>query len=80
MAKNGLILLHKDTGKKVRHWSGQMVTAYYVDDVCEGVKKPFEFRGRKYTLKYFSGCFNPFVVDIDFAKEIGVNLDATLIA
>lgn len=80
MARAGLIKLHADTGKKVRHWSGQITTAYYIDDVCAGVCRPFKFLGREYTLKYFDGCFCPFVVDIDFAKEIGVDLNKPLIA
>ena len=80
MAKAGLIKLHNDTGQKVGHWTGSTITAFYVDGVCKGVQEPFEFKGRKYKLKYFSGCFNPFVVDIDYAKEIGVDLEKTLLA
>jgi hypothetical protein len=93
MAKAGLIKLHADTGKKVRHWTGRMVTAFYVDGIGSGepfvykgrhyrrkyFDEPFVYKGRHYRLKYFDGCFSPFVVDIDFAKEIGVDLDAGLI-
>lgn len=80
MAKAGLIKPHADTGKKVGHWTGTEVTAYYIDDVCEGVKQPFEFEGRHYRLKYFDGCFNPFVVCLEIAEKNGINLAANLIA
>ena len=32
---------------------------YYVDDKVES---PFMYKGVKYSFKYFSGCFYPFVV------------------
>jgi hypothetical protein len=79
MARAGLIRLHADTGQKVRHWTGRMVTAFYVDGTGSG-DEPFVYKGRHYRLKYFDGCFSPFVVDMDFAKEIGVDLSANLIA
>ena len=77
MAAAGLIELHADTGKKVVHWSGSMVTAYYVESARA---EPFEFEGRQYRLKYFDGCFCPFVVDVGLAEDAGLNLDGTLIA
>lgn len=80
MAKAGLITLHRDTGLKVRHWTGQTITAHYVDDVCQGVQQPFEFGGKHYRLKYFDGCFSPFVVCIENAGRHNVNLSETLIA
>lgn len=80
MADAGLIKLHADTGKKVGHWTGATTTAYYIDDVCEGVKQPFEFEGWHYRLKYFDGCFMPFVVCLEVAKRVGVDLDAQLMA
>ena len=80
MAKAGLIELHSDFKLgKVRHWTGQMTPVYYVGGVCDGVKQPFEFRGRMYELKYFDGCFAPFVIDIELAEDLGVRY-ATLIA
>lgn len=79
MAAAGLIRLHADTGKQVGHWTGRTVTAYYIDDVCPGVRQPFEFRDRMYELKYFDGCFMPFVIDIAFAEQLGVR-DKKLIA
>lgn len=78
MAKACLIELHRDTGRKVGHWTGQLVTARYIEKAL--VPEPFEFRGRRYRLKYFDGCSCPFVVDIDFAKEIGLDLNGVLIA
>lgn len=69
MAKAGLIVLHGDTGKQVRHWTGRTVKALYVSDVRPGVAQPFEFRGRKYKLRYFDGCFCPFVVPADYTGD-----------
>lgn len=67
MSKAGFIKLSPETGKTVRHWTGQRVNARYVD--CGGPKMPrslrFEWRGVEYTLKYFDGCFCPFVVRAD---------------
>lgn len=80
MAKSGLIRLHRDTGKQVGHWTGQTVTAYYIDDVCDGVRQPFDHGGRQYRLKYFDGCFAPFVVDTGFARENDIDPDGTMIA
>jgi hypothetical protein len=63
MAVKGLIKLHPHTGKKVRHWSGQMIPCRYIDDVTARI--PFEYKGVKYTRKFFDGCIMPFVVRID---------------
>jgi hypothetical protein len=59
MAKRGLIELHSDTGTKLKNWfGGGYHTCFYVSDgQCR-----FEFNGQKYGVKYFDGCFNPFVV------------------
>ena len=58
MAKRGLITLSPDTGRKVKHWTGQIVTACYIS---EGPRE-FTYKGKKYGIRYFDGCFNPFVV------------------
>lgn len=80
MARAGLIKLHPHTGRKVRHWSGQTVTAHYVDDTCPGVGRRFEFQGRQYQLKYLEGCFFPFIFDVSAAAENGLDLTANLMA
>lgn len=80
MAEAGLIELHPHTGEKVSHWSGNTVTAMYVEGVCDGVKQPFRFRGRQYREKYGSGCFYPYIVDIGAAKMHGIDLDAPQIS
>lgn len=58
MAKRGLITLSPDTGLKVQHWTGQEVTACYIS----AGPYNFEYKGKKYGVRYFDGCFNPFVV------------------
>ena len=63
MAKLGLIELHADTGKKVSHWTGAETTAFYIEKAL--VRTPFEYKGRKYDVRYFSGCFDPFVWPVD---------------
>jgi len=78
MARAGLIKPHADTGRRVRHWTGQIVTACYVDGIGSSLE-PFVYKGRHYRLKYYDGCFSPFVVDMDAAKEQGVDLNASLI-
>ncbi len=78
MERAGLIRFHADTGKKVRHWLGPETTALYVDGVCEGVKRPFTYKGRRYDLKLFDGCWSLFVCDIDFAEAQGINLDRVM--
>ena len=68
MAEAGLVILDPCTGEKVRHWSGQMTTAYYVADAGPNLQpwyKEFEFRGARYKLDYFDGCFKPFVCRVD---------------
>jgi len=72
LAKAGFVELDASFGKKVRHWTGRLVTVYYVEDA--GPKLPnwycgFEYRGRQYRLRYFDGCFKPFVCRNDRGWE-----------
>jgi len=62
MAAKGHITLARETGCKVRHWTGQTVVARYVDNAA---KREWEYKGIKYRLHYFDGCFCPFVVRSD---------------
>ena len=68
MASQGFIKLDPETGQKVRHWTGHTVMAYYVNDG----DREFEFNGKpygapngRYGVRYFDGCFKPFVVFLD---------------
>ena len=47
---------------KVRHWSGIQTRVYYVDYGTNPARN-FTYNGKDYELKYFDGCFNPFVVE-----------------
>lgn len=59
MAKKGLIELHAQTGSKIQGlYSRNSFTCYYVWDG----KYKFEFKGQNYGIKYFDGCFCPYVV------------------
>ena len=61
MRDAGLIVFDKATGEMVGHWTGATVKAVYVDDVAPGIEQPFTYKGKQYRLKYFDGCFCPFV-------------------
>ena len=77
MQRRGLIKFDRATGEVVRHWTGRPVKACYVSDYGNNAEYPrqrtyvsgagscFEYKGNYYTLKYFDGCFCPFVVMIN---------------
>jgi hypothetical protein len=66
MARSGHINLHPDTGYKVKHWTGTWVKTYYV----ETGQRRFEYKGRIYGVRYFDGCYAPFVVLYETEEEI----------
>jgi len=68
MARQSGLVLHEDTGKKVRHWTGQMVTACYVSG--DG-PQTITWQGKQYRLEYFDGCFRPFVVEVGNSNKPG---------
>jgi len=59
-AKQGLIKLHNDTGKKVRNCFGKLNTIYYVDSI----PKPFEIDNNIYVSVYTDGNVNPYLAKI----------------
>jgi hypothetical protein len=62
MAEKGLIKLLPETGTKIKGlYSNKTFPCVYVDDYGDGVHGGFEYKGVKYRLKYFSGCFYPYV-------------------
>ena len=62
MAKRGLVEFCDQTGFKIRGlYSRDTFTCYYV---WEG-KDRFEYKGQSYGIKYFDGCFYPYVVKLD---------------
>lgn len=66
MARRGFISLHPMTWKVERHWTGMMVRNVFVQEVPgRQWNAPFEYKGKKYRLRYFEGCFHPFVVTLD---------------
>ena len=63
MERQGLIIFDRNTGKTVRHWTGLLVKAVYVDSYGPNANgRPFIYNGIEYGLKYFDGCFSPFVI------------------
>jgi hypothetical protein len=69
LQKAGHITLHRHTGTKVS-WYGQETTAWYIDD---STSRSFEHRGRKFTVEYRSGSFNPYVYAHYTEEEIETN-------
>lgn len=65
MKRANLIKFHPQTGTKITGlYSKDKFTCCYIDDRCEGVPFEFQFMGDKYQVKYFSGCFYPYVVKV----------------
>ena len=64
MAKQKLIELHAQTGKKV-YWAGEYFKTYYVFDG----KSQFEYKGNTYVTEYRDGCFYPFVYKLENTKQ-----------
>ncbi len=65
MQKAGLITFCKDTGKKVGMlFSHKKHTAYYIDEFKGIAGTVFTYNKKNYQVKYFDGCFHPFVVEI----------------
>jgi hypothetical protein len=61
MERKGLIELHRQTGSKIAGlYSNQKFTCYYVHD---GLTQ-FQYKKQWYGIKYFSGCFFPYVVKL----------------
>ena len=64
METAGYIIRNGKPGQTERHWTGQQVP---VITVSEGPKlthwyQTFTYKGVEYRIKYFNGCFHPFVV------------------
>lgn len=58
--KKGFITFHLQTGTKITGlYSSEEFICCYVDDG----KYKFEHRNKKYGIKYFNGCFCPYVVE-----------------
>lgn len=61
MERRGFIKLHNQTGSKITGlYSKNTFTCYYID---EGLSF-FDYNGKKYGVRFFSGCFCPYVVEL----------------
>lgn len=57
-AKQGLLVLHHQTGNKITGlYSNEKFTCCYIES-----SKSFEDDGYKYQEKYFDGCFQPYLI------------------
>ena len=69
MERAGYIIRNGKPGETERHWTGRAVP---VITVKEGPKlrswsETFTYRGHEYQIRYFDGCFHPFVWRTDTA-------------
>lgn len=70
LARAGWIVLPPEHGRKVRTAIGDGVCKYVVDgERLEDWCKPFTHGGKLYRLRYFDGCFKPFVTVFDPNQE-----------
>jgi hypothetical protein len=70
MTAKGYIVYH---GGSDRHWTGRRVKVCYVEDCgpkLEHWYDVFTYRGVEYRLRYFDGCFKPFVTRLDCALNL----------
>lgn len=71
MQKRGFIEFCDQTGKTIETlYSKQKHTCYYVNDG----KFSFTYKGKEYGIKYFDGCFMPFVVELPCANGMVIGL------
>lgn len=69
LQKAGLIKFCEQTGEIITTlYSNAKHKCYYIDEAVGS--SSFEYRGKKYAVKYFDGCFNPFVVKYNNPKEL----------
>ena len=59
MEEKGFITLHPHTGRRMNNAFGAETKVCYVDEI----PALFEFRGRRYGIKWVSGSFYPYVED-----------------
>jgi hypothetical protein len=87
MAKRGLITLHNQTGTKITTLYGsEKFTCYYVDDIGPNAESSYDFiyKNKRYKIEYVSGCFCPYVREIEkysviYNVETGEIIEKTLI-
>ena len=67
MQKLGHIKFCDQTGKIIETlYSRIKHTCYYVDDG----EREFTYKHKKYGVKYFDGCFMPYVVELETPEDI----------
>lgn len=62
LERRGFIVCKDGVG---RHWTGMTVRNYFVSEgpALEYWSDRFEYKGKRYQIQYFDGCFHPFVVE-----------------
>ena len=66
MEELGFIVRNGKPGETERHWTGARVPVITVKEgkALKHWNEEFEYKGAKYRLKYFDGCFHPFVIKV----------------
>ena len=71
MERRGFIKFCDQTGEYIYTlYSNIKHRCYYVDDG----ERDFIYNGKHYGIKYFDGCFNPFVVELPNNQNIIIGL------
>jgi hypothetical protein len=64
MERHGFIITCPGKG---RHWTGRIIRNYFVEDAGPKLttwSQSFKYRGNEFRLRYFDGCFKPFVTRV----------------
>jgi len=62
----GFIVRNGSAKARERHWSGIPVRVCHVTEgpMLKSWYSHFTYGGKEYKIKYFDGCFHPFVVEV----------------
>lgn len=66
MESKGFIVRNGQAGQTERHWTGARVKVVTVSEgpALKHWGQHFTYNGVEYRIKYFDGCFKPFVVRV----------------
>jgi hypothetical protein len=87
LERRGLIVFHSQTGSKITGlYSHDKFTCYYIDGIGPNAESSYDFvyNNRRFKIEYVSGCFCPYVKEIEkysviYNVETGEIIEKTLI-
>jgi len=68
MEIKGYIVRNGTPRSRERHWTGAIIKVPHVSRGPRLDGYYFKYRGKEYELRYFDGCFKPFVVTRDHPR------------